>query len=77
MKETDPKEEIRKGRMALWLDPDDIRFLADEWRKVPKTASEKEKDAWERIAFRAMAALQKKGVEYNPKFPDEDQKFKL
>lgn len=31
-------EEIEKGRIPLWLDPNDILFLLNEWRKIPNNA---------------------------------------
>lgn len=29
---TDPRGEAERGRVALWLDPDDLRWLADHCR---------------------------------------------
>jgi hypothetical protein len=72
---TNPEEEVAKGRIALWLDPDDIKFIADEWRKIPDNVSDSIKEIWGRIAFRAMAALHKSGMDYEPKFPDDSQKY--
>ena len=74
---TDPEAELEAGRIALWLDPDDIAFLADERRKIPEGASEPVRATWARIAFRAMAALHKAGVEYEPRFPSDDEAYSI
>ena len=58
---TDPKRETELGRVALWLDPDDLRFLVAEWRRLPDDAPEAVRETWGRIAFRSMAALHKAG----------------
>ena len=69
--------ELKKGRIAVWLDPNDIKFLANEWRRIPETIAASDKETWARIAFRLMSALNKSGVEYKPKFPNEDEKYHL
>lgn len=63
------KEEIEKGRIPLWLDPKDIMFIADEWRKIPDNISEENKEIWSRLAFRAMTALHKSGIKYEASVP--------
>lgn len=73
---TDPEEEQACGRIALWLDPSDIAFLANEWRKIPENVSEPVKEAWARVAFRASTALHKAGVSYSPEFPSDDEKYR-
>ncbi|WP_147336789.1 hypothetical protein [Pseudomonas abyssi] len=76
MEFTDPEEEKSRGRIALWLDPSDIAFLANEWRKIPDNAPESVKEAWARVAFRASTALHKAGVSYSPEFPSDDEKYR-
>lgn len=61
----------------MWLNPDDVRFLADEWRKIPEDAPESVRENWGRIAFRAMAALHKSGLEYEASFPSGDEGYSL
>ena len=73
---TDPKREMQIGRIALWLDPDDIRFIADEWRKIPEGVSSDAQERWSRIAFRASAALHKAGLDYQPQFPGDAERYK-
>jgi hypothetical protein len=68
MEFTDPEEEKARGRIALWLDPNDIAFLANEWRKIPENAPESVKEAWARVAYRASTALHKAGVTYSQSF---------
>jgi hypothetical protein len=75
VRSTNPEEEIAKGRIALWLDSEDIKFIADEWRKIPDNVPDSVKETWGRIAFRAMSALHKSGVGYEPNFPDATQKY--
>ncbi len=69
--------ELEKGRIAVWLDPDDIKFVANEWRKIPEDISDVNKEIWDRIAFRFMTALHKSGIEYAPEFPNDDEKYCL
>ncbi len=61
-KGTDANFEKENGRLALWLDPDDIRFIISEWRKVPDGASEIVKEAWGKLSFRCNTALHKAGL---------------
>ena len=75
VKLTNPDEELAKGRIALWLDPDDIKFIADEWRKIPDSVPPDIKKTWGRIAFRAMAALHKAAIAYEPRFPSQQEKY--
>ena len=58
---TDPAEEEEKGRIALWLDPQDIEFLAKHC-SCSAAADEVERRRCARIRFRAMAALHKAGL---------------
>jgi hypothetical protein len=58
---TDEGREIEQGRVALWLDPDDIRWLARTCRCNDTTADE-EREQCARIRFRASAALHKAGL---------------
>ncbi|GGS01613.1 hypothetical protein GCM10010269_45640 [Streptomyces humidus] len=60
MKETDPSAEAGKGRVPLWLDPEDLRWLADHCC-CPANASDADKDRCGRLRFRASAALHKHG----------------
>lgn len=76
MNPTNPEDELAQGRMALWLTPDDIAFLSNEWRKIPDNVDDETKERWARIAFRAASALHKAGVTYEPEFPEEDQKYR-
>ena len=77
MNKIDREEEIAKGRVALWLDPSDIAFICNEWRRLPQNLSETEREAWARIAFRGMAALHKNDIAYSPEFPEEDRQYVL
>ncbi len=74
MKPTDSNEEIAKGRIALWLSPEDIEFLSNEWRKIPLDAPLLVTETWARIGFRASTALHKAGIEISPKFQAEHEK---
>ncbi|WP_043261108.1 hypothetical protein [Streptomyces sp. e14] len=60
MSETDPSAEAAKGRVPLWLDPEDLRWLSRHCC-CPVDASEEEKDRCGRVRFRAGAALHKDG----------------
>lgn len=73
---TDSDYEKERGRLALWLSPEDIAFLANEWRKIPESVTPEVSEAWSRVAFRAMSALRKSGISYEPEFPNEDQKYR-
>jgi hypothetical protein len=77
MNPTQPGEEAAKGRIALWLSPEQISFIANEWRKIPDDISPDAKESWADIAFRAMAALHKAGITYEPQFPGDDEKYHL
>jgi hypothetical protein len=77
MNKTDTKEEIEKGRLALWLEPSDIAFICNEWRRLPENLSKTERERWARIAFRGMSALHNEGIEYSPDFPKEKRKYKM
>jgi hypothetical protein len=59
-------KEIAKGRVALWLDLDDLRFLACEYSRLPEDAPEALTRVWMRIAARAHAALHKSGHAPSP-----------
>lgn len=58
---TSPDNEVEKGRVALWLDPDDLRWLADRCRGSDD-ASDDEHERWARLRFRTNAALHKAGL---------------
>ncbi|MGW4759327.1 hypothetical protein [Streptomyces chartreusis] len=60
---TDSKSEQEKGRVPLWLDPDDLWWLSRHCC-CPPDASEEEHDRCGRIRFRASAALHKHGLEH-------------
>jgi len=77
LKTKESDEEQEKGRLAFWLDPTDIEFLANEWRKIPDDAPDQVKEAWGRIAFRASSALHKAGIKVEPKFPEDHEKYKI
>ena len=57
---TNPGGEQAKGRIALWLDPDDLRWLAQHCGEPPTTPQDQEYVS--RICFRAHAALHKAGL---------------
>ena len=57
---TDPKAERAAGRVALWLDPDDLRWLSKQCDCTDATAPD-DRDRCSRIRFRANAALHKTG----------------
>ncbi|MFD9394738.1 hypothetical protein ACFWBB_29580 [Streptomyces sp. NPDC060000] len=58
---TDPQDEADRGRVALWLDPDDLRWLAEHCC-CPEDASEEAEDRCLRLRFRARAALHRSGA---------------
>lgn len=60
------QKEIAKGRIPLWLDPDDLKFLACEYSRLPEDAPGEVARLWMRIAARAHAALQAAGHEVTP-----------
>jgi hypothetical protein len=59
---TDATYEMEQGRVALWLDPDDLRWLAARCWCDDDTGKE-ERDRCARVRFRASAALHKAGAE--------------
>lgn len=67
------QKEIGKGRVALWLTPEDLEFLACEYSRIPDGAPEDVSRIWMRIAVRAHAALQKSGHRGLPFEPSGDQ----
>lgn len=68
---TEQERETAKGRIALWLDPEDLRFLACEYSRLPQDTPKDIASLWMRIASRAHAALQKSGQETLPFEPEE------
>ena len=58
---TDPEAEANKGRVALWLDPDDLRWLQRHCC-CPEDATLEQKERCGRLRFRAGAALHKAGL---------------
>jgi len=57
----DENEEHAKGRVALWLDPGDLRWLSEHCGCAPE-ADSAIKERCARIRFRAHAALHKSGL---------------
>lgn len=57
---TEPEREAEKGRVALWLDPEDLRWLARHCC-CAADASEEQRQRCLRLRFRASAALHKAG----------------
>ena len=66
------EKETAKGRIPLWLDPADLRFLAYEYSRLPESTPDEVRRLWMRIAVRANAALQKSGHEVWPFAPKPD-----
>lgn len=58
---TDAEQERAKGRVALWLDPEDLRWLARHCC-CPSDAAKEVTDRCARLRFRAHAALHKVGL---------------
>jgi hypothetical protein len=58
---TEPERESALGRIALWLDPDDLRWLSQHCSCDDDT-SEEDRSRCGRIRFRAHAALHKAGA---------------
>lgn len=58
---TDPRAEAGRGRVALWLDPDELRWPAGH-RCCPADADQETRDRCSRLRFRASAALHKSGL---------------
>lgn len=61
IQETDPSAEAAAGRVALWLDAEDLRWLAQRCGCVDSTPRD-EQDRCARVRFRANAALHKAGL---------------
>lgn len=61
MQSTDPRQEIGLGRVALWLDAEDLRWLANHCACDDSTPIEI-KQRCGRIRFRANSALDKAGL---------------
>ena len=60
-KPTDADVEEQEGRIALWLDPEDLRWLSQHCDCPPEAPTEAT-DRCARIRFRANAALHKAGL---------------
>jgi hypothetical protein len=73
---TDPIAEQAKGRVALWLDLEDLRWLA-QFCACPPDAPVELQDRCARIRFRANAALHKAGIAHNPSASTIDQESSL
>lgn len=58
---TNPQVEAERGRVALWLDPGDLAWLAQHCC-CADDATQDEKDRCGRLRFRAGAALHKSGL---------------
>jgi hypothetical protein len=65
VKPTDAVTEQDKGRVALWLDPEDLRWLSQHCA-CPADASPEVTERCARIRFRANAALHKAGLKGGP-----------
>ncbi|GAA0358649.1 hypothetical protein GCM10010151_55420 [Actinoallomurus spadix] len=63
---TDPDREQAFGRIAFWLDPDDLRWLAGHCC-CAADATEATRDRCLRLRFRASAALHKAGLDDDPR----------
>lgn len=68
---SDFQKEIDKGRIGLWLDPEDLKFLACEYSRLADDAPDDVVRVWMRIAARAHAALEKSGQGIPPFVPTE------
>ena len=58
---TNADAEAAAGRVALWLDPSDLRWLSGRCSCTDETPTE-EQDTCARVRFRANAALHKAGL---------------
>ena len=67
---SDYQKEIKKGRIPLWLNLEDLTFLACEYGRLPDDAPQEVTKIWMRIAARAHAALQKSGHDVLPFKPN-------
>ncbi|MGW4944414.1 hypothetical protein ACWEOZ_22810 [Actinoplanes sp. NPDC004185] len=59
---TDPAREAALDRIALWLSPEDLRWVASHCTCTDATA-ENDRETCGRIRFRANAALHKAGTD--------------
>jgi hypothetical protein len=59
---TDPVREVALDRIALWLSPEDLRWLASRCTCTDATP-ENDRETCGRIRFRANAALHKAGAD--------------
>ena len=64
MRLTNPQEEIEKGRVAVWLTPEDIRRLARHLAQFD-SVDENTQEGIDRIRFRLLTALHKSGHDNN------------
>ena len=55
-------KEKEKGRVALWLDQDQIKLIIEQWRSLPEKTSESVLEKWGDISFRCNTALHKAGL---------------
>lgn len=60
MRDTDEEYEQGKGRVAVWLTPEDAEILSKLW--PDDSASDEVKDQYARIRFRSRTALHKAGL---------------
>ena len=67
---TDTEREATLGRVPLWLDPADLRWLARHCC-CPADATEEQRQRCGRLRFRALAALHKAGVPQDDDDPAE------
>jgi len=71
------EEEIKKGKISLFLERHEIEFLCNEWRKIPDDRlTIEQREIWAKIAYKGHASLHKKGVHFEPTFPNEWEKYK-
>lgn len=61
---TNADYETENGRLAFWLEPSQIEFIFNEWRKMPRDAPEADRKQWAEIAFRGMGVLHKSGIDF-------------
>lgn len=61
----EPDKEAASGRVAVWLDPGDVRWLARECAGLePSTDDDRERVG--RVRFRLLTALHKAGLPNDP-----------
>lgn len=58
---TNSTAEHEKGRIALWLEPEQIEIILNQWRNLPEDTPPEELERWGKLAFRCNAALHKAG----------------